>query len=439
MVFWASTATLITTLGVVPLQAGIFTAGETTSTFEQQFLLSHGVRPSNLQTSSSVVQSSQSVYGLLRLNETLPPFMTLNYTLSPFVPLTTPKIQAIEETWTSTSTLFGMDLDCHEVMPTWISPNLWFDITEDCRVDLGSWEPNVIGEKHDWVATDDGGGPEAHYKTYTSYYSPNVPPYSIWSSNTNCTLYSTFFTAFARNILPSRDNTTTPDDIIESSLKNITAVACAPYYYEREVEATVDAKTRTPIEVKLLGPKTSLSEQSFNASTFEGTIMHGSGSDQSRSNGLPDTNLPQYLSGLLNSELTLFENWNGESPLHPLTAMALSSSPHKMEDFLDSQILEEAYEIAFKLLFARAMNSFLQVDSSLATTRTTGKHSQHLEAVVLEPLFTYSVQGLLALISLSMGALLYFSMARKCSKRLRDDPGMSHRPRKVRQLIQQAR
>jgi hypothetical protein len=381
------------------------------------------------------VHSSQSVYGLLRLSETLPPFMTLNYTLSPFVPLTTPNTQAIDGTWISTSTLFGMDLDCHKVMPTWIWPNLWFDITEDCRIDLGSWEPNVIGEKHDWVATDNGGGPEAHFKTYTSYYSSNFPPYSDRSSNTNCTLYSTFFTAFARNILSSRDNTTIPGDIIESSLKNITAVACAPYYYEREVEATVDAKTRTPIEVKPLGPKTPLSEEVFNASTFEGTIMNGFGDEKNRSNGLPDMNLPQYLSGLLNSDLTLFENWNGEGPLHPLTAMALSSSPRKMEDFLDSQILEEAYETAFKLLFARAVNSFLQADSSIATTRTDGKQVQHLEAVVLEPLFTHGVQVLLALISLSMGALLSFSMARKYSGRLRDDPGMSNRPRKLRKLI----
>jgi hypothetical protein len=381
------------------------------------------------------VHSSQSVYGILRLNETLPPFMSLNYTLSPFIPLTTPNKQAIDGTWISTSTLFGMDLDCHEVMPMWIWPDLWFNITEDCKIDLSPWKPNVIGEKYDWVAPDNGKGPEAHFKTYTSYFAPNFPPHSTWSSDTNCTMYSTFFAAFARNILPSRDNTTSPGDIIESSLKNITAVACTPYYYEREVEATVDAKTRTPIEVKHLGPKTPLSEHIFNASTFEGTILNGISDVNNLSDGLPDTNLPQYLLGLLNSDLTLFENWDMENPLNPLTAMALSSSSRKMEDFLDSRVLEEAYEIAFRLLFARAMNSFLQVDSSIATTRIVGKHVQHLEAVVLEPLFTYGVQVLLALISISMCALLSFSMARKYRRRLRDDPGMSRRPKKVHKLI----
>jgi hypothetical protein len=435
MVFWASTATLITSFGVVPMQAGIFTAGKATRTSEQQFLLSHGFGPSNSPTSSSIVHSSQSVYGILRLNETLPPFMSLNYTLSPFIPLTTPNTQVIDGTWISTSTLFGMDLDCHKVMPTWNWSDLWFKITEDCKIDLSLWQPNVIGKKHDWVTTESGKGPEAHFKTYTSYLAPNFPPYSTWSSDTNCTMYSTFFAAFARNILPSQDNTTSSDDIIENSLKKITAVACTPYYYEREVEATVDAKTRTPVEVKHLGPKTPLSGQVFNASTFEGTIVNGLGDVKNRSDGLPDMNLPQYLSGLLNSDLTLFENWKGESPLHPLTAMALSSSPRKMDDFLDSQILEEAYEIAFRLLFARAMNSFLQVDSPIATTRTAGKHVQHLEAVVLEPFFTYGVQVLLALISLSMGALLSFSMAGKSSRRLHDNPGMSHRPQKVRKLI----
>jgi hypothetical protein len=435
MVFWASTATLMTTFGVVPLQAGIFTAGKATKTSEQQFLLSHGFGLSNLQTSSSIVHSSQSVYGILRLNETLPPFMSRNYTLSPFVPLTTPNTQAIDGTWISTLTLFGMDVDCQEVMPTLIWLDLWFNITEDCKIDIWRWEPDVIGEKYNWVATYNGEGPEVHFKIYTSYFAENFSPHSTGSSDTNCTMYSTFFTAFARNISPIRDNTTIPGDIIESSLKNITAVACTPYYYEREVEATVDAKTRTPIEVKYLGPKKPLGEQIFNASTFEDTIMDRVGDANNRSEGLPDINLPQYLSGLLNSDLTLFENWGMENPLHPITAMALSSSPRKMEDFLDPQILGEAYEIAFKLLFARAMNSFLQVNSSIATDRTVGKHVQHLEAVVLEPLFTYGVEVLLALISLSMGALLSFSMARKCSGRLRDDPGMSHQSQKLRKLI----
>jgi hypothetical protein len=148
-------------------------------------------------------------------------------------------------------------------------------------------------------------------------------------------MYSTFFTAFARNILPIWDNTTSPGDIIESSLKNITAVACTPYYYEREVEATVDAKTRTLIKVKYLGPKKPLGEQIFNASTFENTIMDRVSDVNDCSKGLLDINLPQYLLGLLNSDLTLFENWGTENPLYPITAMALSSSPRKMEDLLD--------------------------------------------------------------------------------------------------------
>jgi hypothetical protein len=146
-------------------------------------------------------------------------------------------------------------------MPTWIWPDLWFNITEDCKIDLWPWEPNVIGEKYNWVATDNGEGAGVHSKTYTSYFAQKFSPHSTRSSDTNCTMYSTFFTAFARNILPIRDNTTSPGDIIESSLKNITAVACTPYYYEREVETTVDAKTRTPIEVKIWGQRNPLASK----------------------------------------------------------------------------------------------------------------------------------------------------------------------------------
>jgi hypothetical protein len=81
------------------------------------------------------------------------------------------------------------------------------------------------------------------------------------------------------------------------------------------------------------------------------------------------------------------------------------------------------------------MSSFSQVNSSIATNRTIEKHVQHLEAVVLELLFTYGVEVLLALISLSMGALLSFLMACKCSRRLCDDPSMSHQSQKLRKLI----
>jgi hypothetical protein len=426
MVFWASTATVITSFGVVPLQAGIFSTEGVTRTFEQQFLVSHELEPSNSQTSTLIVRSAQSVYGLLRLNETIPNFMTLNYTIGPFTPLDTSGTPGFDEKWTSMSTLFGMDLDCHEVMPTLNENGLWYNITEVCKIVIDDWAPNVIGDKYDWITNVDGKGPEVHIKTYTSFLTAKDTIASIWPDDANSTLDSGFFTAFLRNKSPQRDNATLPRDEYAESYKNITAVACVPYYYERQIEATLDAKAKTPIEVKPLGPKTPLAERMFNVSTFEGTLMSGFGDMYNRSDGLPDMKIPRYLSSLYSSDLTPFQDWGvSELGLHPLAAMVFATSDRKLEDFLDSRVLAEEFEVAYRLLFAHAMNSILQPNFSEATNTTAGTRYQRLEAIMLQPVFTYIIEALLAFVSLSMGALLSFSVARKHDRGLRDDPGMS--------------
>ncbi|KAF1359392.1 hypothetical protein EJ07DRAFT_165987 [Lizonia empirigonia] len=426
MVFWASTATFITTFGVVPLQAGIFSTEKVTRTSEQQFLVPREFVPSISQTSTSFVRSAQSVYGLLCLNETIPEFMTLNYTLSPFTPLITSGTHGSEEIWTSTSTMFGVDLECNQITPTLNEQGLWYNITEVCRIVIDDWAPHVIGDKQEWITNVAGKGPEVQIKTYSSFLTSKDSIAAIWPDDPNCTLDSGFFTAFLHNKPPQMENVTIPRDEYAESYKNITAVACVPHYYERQVEATVDAKAKTPIKVKVLGPETSLAERRFNMSMFEVTLMSGFGQLDlhDRSDGLPDMNIPRYLSGLYNSDLTPFMDWGiGELGLHPLAAMVLSTSDHKLEDFLDSQVLAEGFETAYRLLFARAMNSILKSDFSEATTTIIGRRDRHLEAVIMQPVLTYIVEALLAFVSLSMFALLFFSVARKHDRGLCDDPG----------------
>lgn len=429
MVFWASIATFITTFGVVPLQAGIFSTEKVTRTPEQQFLVSREFVPPFLQTPTLFVRSAQSVYGLLRLNETVPEFMAVDYTLSPFTPFITSGSRGSEEMWTSTSTMFGVDLDCHQITPTLNMQGLWYNITEVCGIVIEDWAPHVIGDKVEWITNLAGKGPEVYIKTYSSFLTAKGSIAGIWPDDPSCTLDSWFFTAFLHNKPAQMNNVTTPPDEYAEPYKNITAIACVPHYYERQVEATVVAKGKTPIKVKILGPKTSLIEQMFNTSMFEHTLMSSYGGRQDlhdRSNGLPDMTIPRYLSGLYDSELTPFMDWgNTEMGLHQLAAMVLSTSDHKLEDFLDSQVLAKEFEKAYRLLFARAMNSILKSDFSKATTSTIGRRDQHFQAVILQPVFTYIIEALLALISISMFALLFFSVTRRHDRGLCDDPGMS--------------
>lgn len=430
MVFLASTATCLTAFGLVPLQAGIFSTEKVTRTLEQDFLLSQNSAAPELQTSTLFTHASQSAYGITRLNETLPEFMTLNYTLTPFSPTETSTTLGFEETWTSTSRLFDVDLVCRHVPPSLNSDGLWYNITDSCKIVLEKWVPNVIGDKKDWAAGTLPGS-ELLIKTYSTFLTAKWASKAIWPGGwrgSNCTSDSLFFAAFLHNLLPKKGNATSTQENSAEPYEKITAISCMPQYYERLVEATVDAKTKTPITVKFLGTRTSLAEQTFNATAFEHTLIAAMDDAlrPNRSESVPLTNVPRYSSGLYKSDLTSIEDWpeDGGYEIHPIAAMAISNSNHVLGDFLDPEVFATAFEAVYKLHFARAMNSILQPDFSQQAGAISGTRHQRVEAVILQPIFTHIVQALLGLVSLCMIALLFFPIGHNRNQGLCDDPGM---------------
>ena len=85
-VFWASFAVVLVTWGLVPTQAGIFSVRTVTRSNNMTFDVSTFNVPIAQQASSLTFRYSQSTYGIVSLNETLPPYMARNYTLAPFRP-----------------------------------------------------------------------------------------------------------------------------------------------------------------------------------------------------------------------------------------------------------------------------------------------------------------------------------------------------------------
>jgi hypothetical protein len=106
-----------------------------------------------------------------------------------------------------------------------------------------------------------------------------------------------------------------------------------------------------------------------------------------------------------------------------MAAMALTSSRRSLKDNLDPKVLAETYEVAYRLLFARAMTNVLEPDFTSATPQVTGERQVITEAVVLEPVFTYLVEAFLGVVSISAFALLYMTIARQKKKTLVSDPG----------------
>jgi hypothetical protein len=118
-VFWASFAILLVTWGLVPVQAGIFSVETIERSSEVPFAVSTSFMPANQQTTNLTLRYSQSTYGIATLNETLPPYMARNYTLAPFRPSQSMGIDdiAIQGTWTTTTTMYSVDLYCEVSSP----------------------------------------------------------------------------------------------------------------------------------------------------------------------------------------------------------------------------------------------------------------------------------------------------------------------------------
>jgi hypothetical protein len=98
-----------------------------------------------------------------------------------------------------------------------------------------------------------------------------------------------FFASFVSNLEPR-----------QCRPSNTIGIYCTPVYHEQAVEATVDAMTHAPINVKRLGTITPISMTLFNTALLHFTLSAGNWQNQTRSDVLPlDT-----LSKLLDNDAT---------------------------------------------------------------------------------------------------------------------------------------
>lgn len=190
--FWASLAVLLMTWGVVPINAGIFAVRTITLTTNTTFDVSTSYIPAAQQPSSLTYRYGQSTYGILILNETLPPFMAHNYTLAPFQPRTnkTDYIQK-EGTWQAATILYSLDLHCEQVFSNITSGDRSTYYNQDgCSFIEGLSGNSTIGETSTM---------KSFVAQYVGFYdSTGNAPYSL---NEGCPMSAnhTFFAAYSRN------------------------------------------------------------------------------------------------------------------------------------------------------------------------------------------------------------------------------------------------
>jgi hypothetical protein len=424
LVFWASLATVLTTFGIVPVQAGIFSTARVVQVHPQDFVVSQKYIHASDQERDLTLSYARSAYGILELNDTLPAYMTMEYTLAPFT--ASGGTRRAKGTWTANTTLYSLDLHCEEgrsgfsadfKAPAHFSSNGCFMVDGDFNNQTTDGPPKSITQVLD---------PQLRVKTFSAMYLGRHDYYDHYyygERRDSVTLplacntgNVTFFAAFVRN-KAKEENPRNP----------ATTLFCRPDYYEQPVEATVDAVTKIPTSVLELGGKRPLASGLFNTSIFEQTLSTGSRPIRTRDNSVPMARLPRYLERMSDLDLTpahfgVFGANSNELPA--MLAMALTTSGHDQADFLDPRNLADAYRAAYRLMFIRAMTDVLNTDFSSATIESMGQQQSQTEAVILEPVFTYIVEGLLALVSLAAIALLWITVMQRKKRILRGDPGM---------------
>jgi hypothetical protein len=70
------------------------------------------------------------------------------------------------------------------------------------------------------------------------------------------------------------------------------------------------------------------------------------------------------------------------------------------------------------------MNDFMSTNFPDTIITVSGSRYQRVEAVIVQPTFTYIIETLVALLSLLMGAWSFCSTTPTSDEGLRDDPGI---------------
>lgn len=396
-VFWASTAVVIVTWGLVPTQAGIFAVSTVTRAFPSSFAVSDSYLPAAHQDTGLSLRFAQSVYGIVTLNEVLPPYMSHTYALAPFEATNEEAGERRSQDWTSPTTLYSLDLKCEEA-----KYNDTYSI-KDCNTE--GINPNQTMKDSD--PNYPLSGRKEFSAMYVGFYNIGFAD-SYLSTTCAAALNHTFYVGFTRNKKNQSDQPS-----------KAAAVFCQPQYYAQDVNATVHAASRRPKEIVSLGPKREIPPDLFNTTLFEAQLNSQATNKEVRGALPMMVSFPSYAEFFAHTNLTV-QGSGGE--LHFMAALAVlarSQSLENLEDYLDVKVLGESYEAAYRLMFSRAMAQVLDQNFSSARP-AVGQRQVTSQAVIFVPVFTFIVEGLLGLVSICALALLYLTMTRKVN--LRSDP-----------------
>jgi hypothetical protein len=336
-------------------------------------------------------ESATSAANILWLNETLPGFMTREFALAPFGPLkdNLEYDSGSLSLWTGTTTLFGVNTTCEEPI-TWLDPTLgnttYFNSTWGCQIEAPA--PQTVAyssdETRNFVSLYAGFGNadgSALYSIDERYCSPQS---------------SSFFIQHVESLIAFADLQTMNDTQAYAHI-NATSRWCRASYYMQKVRATVKLPNHDVLSVYALDEAEDLPPDMFNVTDFEDSMNIGKTEDLNRTM-FPTSNWPDQTGFLFDTPLDL-------DTLPPMVPFAIGTTQLPIQEYLSGTILDESYQAAYRILFARHVAGILSQNLDNKTT-ANGEYQGTTQAIAVVATFALIAQGILvATICLSLWLL----------------------------------
>lgn len=392
-VFYAGTVMVLIFWLITPLQSAILGSGPVNVRSEISTSTLSVPRPVSEQMSLMDQSVLNEAYALTWLNQAYPPYTTPEYTLLPFDAVSKAPVTPTSNL-TGTTTKYWTDINCWpaEVFQNGPKAKQSFDFLNGRGCNASEISP--IGSFK----------PETPYKIL--YVGYEVSPYVDYSLRSPSCPKSTSFHQYLAVL--SRFNETIDDDV------KLTSIFCETGYYKQQVNVTVSAQTKTPLEGSLVpvGPREKLTDSEFNATALEYLMGSSVAPDElTATREYPFDHILQQHPRVSSKGLT----W----PMSPMAGFAIGTQNiTSLDAFQDEEAFGQAFNASHKMVFSLAMRRVLTNSSSEATTDGVMHFERH--GIIVSRLFAAVVEVLLVVVGV-FTILLWWHCHRAPSK-LMDDP-----------------
>lgn len=390
-VFFSGIASMLLFWAITPLQSSIM--GLKPITFATNITVSSPLHLPPPQEQAMMMDTTvlHASYGMAWLEQAPLPFTTADYALVPFSRADTSVATLPSENLTAITTMLTTELDCWEASISKLPPvrSYLFDNGRGCTMNVGLFQSHPYENESSLIV-------------YMGYYESPILDYYL--HNPNCS--QEFSNQFL--VLSAHLSTNPTNGLYET---NMTGLFCETLYYKQPVSVTVSAESGRPLNDTLVfvGAKEELTQDEFNSTALD--YLMGVGMP-------PPTPTRDYPAANTFDPWASLAQKDVAQPVTPMVNLALGLSDYPASEYQNATVLIEAFTTAHKMVFSAAISRLFS--GSEKTKLETGTSHYVLYGEVVSRTISAMLEGLLLLLAILMGGVLYTSM--KATSKLVADP-----------------